>query len=696
VAIPDDDEHLNPTGFDPDFATPVAWAWMYRALGLQVVPCRDKRPDLHKWAELQNELAPAFTFERWYGTGGEHASNGNMGIITGECSGRVFVLDLDIHKHPEAVAWWRELVEAENHGIEPETPSQLTGGGGVQKLFRAPPGWRPPTNRTPIGVDIRGVAGFAVMPPTRHASGQNYGWLPGSAPWEIEIMVAPQWLTDAIDILVEAHGGDREGVPRETTATPGSDYTSFGQRQDGREEYMAHVVWAAAADVRRQGPIKPTGAQDLALAMEAYEVYERSVTSRLQGAEKREGLEKEHRGLTVFLGKWKAAMRHWDGKLAEAAKRPKPEGDRGFNSGHFDPRDFEQASAKAAGSVSPDALFERLDVPQIKAMADPKWLVSGMIIENALGFIYGPPGCLKTFIGLDLALSIASGKDSWWGRGIERNGAVIYISSEGQGDLKYRVMAWERHRGTNADASPFRLIRQGINFMKAEDVGKLLATVQAVADETTKSISVVFVDTVSRVLPGANENLQEDMTLFVAACDAVRQRFGATVVGIHHTARAGNMRGSTVIPGAGDFVLEVRREPGAMAGSIFAAKVKAAEDGWEQFFTVTKKTASDIGGHTSLVLDGTDDRSADGDNWPHRDICRQILAAIDEQWLDGKPWCHAHNSSRWAVKNIMLRWQLERSLVVRLLEQWTANKVIEEDIRDAKNHIKGYRKLADL
>jgi hypothetical protein len=670
---------------------------MYRALGLQVVPCRDKRPDLHQWAGLQNELAPAFTFERWYGTGGEHASNGNMGIITGECSGRVFVLDLDIHKHPEAAAWWRELVEAENHGIEPETPSQLTGGGGVQKLFRAPPGWRPPTNRTAIGVDIRGVAGFAVMPPTRHASGANYGWLPGSAPWEIDIALAPQWLMDAIEMLVEAHGGG-ESVQRETTASPGSDFTDFGQRQDGREPYMRSVVWAAVVDLCRSNPIKPPDSQQRALAADAYEVYERNVVSRFTGAEKREGLEKSRRGPTEFWNKWRAAMRHWDGRVREAAKHKKPAGDTWSKSPHFDPRDFEQASAKAeeGAKASPDALFERLDVPQIKAMADPKWLVSGMIIENALGFIYGPPGCLKTFIGLDLALSIATGKDGWWGRGIERNGAVIYISSEGQGDLKYRVMAWERHRGTNADASPFRLIRQGINFMKAEDVGKLLATVQAVADETTKSVSVVFVDTVSRVLPGANENLQEDMTLFVAACDAVRQRFGATVVGIHHTARAGNMRGSTVIPGAGDFVLEVRREPGAMHGSIFASKVKAAEDGWEQFFIVTKKTASDIGGHTSLVIDSTDAKPAGEDVWPHRDICRQILAAIDEQWMSGFPWCHAQNSSRSALKNIALRWQLDRGQVQKLLDHWTANGIIREDTVSAKKRIKGYQKLLEI
>ena len=42
------------------------------------------------------------------------------------------------------------------------------------------------------------------------------------------------------------------------------------------------------------------------------------------------------------------------------------------------------------------------------------------MIEQSLGFIYGPPGCLKTFIALDMALSFATGAGQWWGRPIAR------------------------------------------------------------------------------------------------------------------------------------------------------------------------------------------------------------------------------------------------------------------------------------
>jgi hypothetical protein len=359
--------------------------------------------------------------------------------------------------------------------------------------------------------------------------------------------------------------------------------------------------------------------------------------------------------------------------------------------------DFEAASdkAKATGDT-----FERLDIPQIKALADPRWLVSGLIPEQSLGFIYGPPGCLKTFMGFDLALSFATRRGQWLGRNIEHGGAVIYISSEGQGDLKFRIMAWEQHFGIDANKSPFRLIRQSINFMKADDVGKLLATVQAVADETKQPVVAVFVDTVSRVLPGSDENLQKDMTVFVAACDAVRQRFGACVIGIHHTARAGNMRGSTVIPAAGDFVVEMRHEPGTGGGSIFAAKIKAAEDGWEQYFKVVKVQLSDVGMHTSLVLEASDQppsgQSLDARGWPAKEILREVLSAISEQWLKGQPWGAAANCARPAVRMIVSRWRLKRRVVTEVLDSWVANNIIVEEVLDPKKRIKGYRKLIDI
>ena len=49
-----------------------------------------------------------------------------------------------------------------DNAMDLETVEQRTGGGGSQKLYRAPPEWTAPTNKTLIGVDIRGQGGSAM------------------------------------------------------------------------------------------------------------------------------------------------------------------------------------------------------------------------------------------------------------------------------------------------------------------------------------------------------------------------------------------------------------------------------------------------------------------------------------------------------------------------------------------------------
>jgi hypothetical protein len=92
------------------------------------------------------------------------------------------------------------------------------------------------------------------------------------------------------------------------------------------------------------------------------------------------------------------------------------------------------------------------------------------------------------------------------------------------------------------------------------------------------------VDTVSRALPGADENLQKDMTLFVSACDALRGALGGGVLGVHHAGKSGDMRGSTVLLGAGDYVLRLDREEGERVGFLRCEKQKDGPDGWQDAY----------------------------------------------------------------------------------------------------------------
>ena len=701
--------------FEPDFASPAEWAHYYRELGIQVVPAavpshlvkQWKRP-MVEWRPLQNEIVPDFTFQRWYGENGEHTNRSNMGIITGACSSNIFVVDLDTQKFVQAQAWWDQIDGMKHTAGELETARQTTGGGGKQLLFRAPNGWVAPTCKTPIGVDIRGQGGFAVLPPSMHESGRRYQWDEGCEPWEVGILDAPLWLCDEIDSLAKEYGAGGQSAPAGVkTITPESTTTAFGQVIDGREDYATKFVWARVVGLWRECPITMPNAEQENEMREAFRDYERKVKSRLvePGIPNHALLEKEGRGISMFKLKWHQAMSLWDTKVAVHGATLPPSQKESYAS---DPRQepvegnlkFDPETGEVFREPPLDGVYNTLWVTEIKKLPNPKMLVEGMIIDRGFGLTFGAPGSTKTFFDLDLALSIASGQTHFWGRKINNNGPVIYISSEGVSDMKFRIMAWEQKMGINVDDIPFCLITQTINFMLPADVERLIKTVAHVSTQVGNPVLVV-VDTVSRVLPGADENLQKDMTLFIGACDAVRETFDTTVMGVHHTSRGGNLRGSTVFDGAADFLFLIEREEGTMMGSLTAKKIKAAEDQWTQQFEIKKTPVGDIEGHESLTLHPVSIQSQEKvakDKWPEKQVCQKILDAIRHAWDSGKPWSNApqsRNQGRYAPL-LMDQFGVSAKIATQIVEKWLMNEVLSVEIRDKNKSLKGLKVIGRI
>lgn len=456
---------------------------------------------------------------------------------------------------------------------------------------------------------------------------------------------------------------------------------------DGREEFMRDVVCARLIDYCGRFGAAPT-AEDL--FEHAWESYANQTD-----------LSRFGRGKQEFMAKCVSTVRRFEaGKIrgarnldeAVASYQVKRQA-RQENVRHQAVDDGDDESRPAA-----EGILEFLNVREIKTLPDPRWLIDKMVVENALGFVFGPPGCGKTFVSLSMALSISVALGSWWGRSIQRSGAVIYISSEGQADLKFRLMAWEQAHKANADDAPFYLIRRTINFMKPEDVGILVATIAVIQELCGQDIAAVFVDTVSRVLPGADENLQKDMTLFIAACDAVRQRFGATVIGVHHTSRGGNLRGSTVFDGAGDFLAQIEREEGEELGTMTARKIKAAQDGWKQYFRMQPTPCGDIGGNSSVVAMPVfdDPKVVMAESWPSTQKSRDILEAMDKAWDAGEPWSIQPNATKLLYAPIVLVKQYGAPSIdaaKTLLSDWRHGdaNLITIAVRDAKRHVSGIK-----
>jgi hypothetical protein len=512
--------------FDFDFAGPAQWAAMYRACGLQIIPgympgeARGgawKRPMLSEWRTLQEQLVPDDTFARWYHPQtGEHRLRPNMGILAGRCSGNVFVIDMDVHKKPEAMQWWRGVMAVHNADLDLETVEQRTGGGGLQKLFRAPMGWPAPTNKTPIGVDIRGQGGFAVMAPSQHESGKEYQWLQGRAPWEVEILEAPSWLLDEVSKLVAAHGGQAGHAQQTPRHAQSAQYDAWGRQTDDRETYMTQFVWGVMLDWRRECPIEPTEAEAGAKAAEKYPLYEAKVRPQLKhpdGWTLTEQLEAEGRGPSAFWAKMKHALRHWGDKVTEEAAQANPKA----KAGTYDWRkDFDTGGQGGGGGGGSTGAHQGASAagqgPLIltgkqfmEGFVPPDYLVEGVIQRGYLYSITARTGHGKTAVGMRLMCHVAQGT-AFHGKRCEQGG-VLFMAGENPQDIRARYQVL-------ADAMAFDIDTLPVHFV--DGVIDIAACMAQIRDEAEKidNLSMIMVDTKAAFFFGDEGNNNEQQMAF--------------------------------------------------------------------------------------------------------------------------------------------------------------------------------------
>jgi len=572
----------------------------------------------------------------------------------------------------------------------------VTGGGGRQLFFVAPPGWQAPTNKTPIGVDIRGQGGFAVLPPSRHISGQPYAWKVGAAPWECEIAAAPDWLLQEVSELVERFGGDqhRTSTPVEkiNTASPSTDMDAFGARVDGRDHYMRDLIWAAVTNWYRECPIPPTEAQAQERMREVWTVYERKTKTRLPG-DNTAGLEREGRGPTAFAEKWRRAMSKWGTDIAEAAQRPLARDEW---------REATQPTAEAGGAPSRGRfVFEKTS--DLRKLPPAQWLVKDWIPASATGILYGKWAAGKSFIGFDLALHLSYGMADWHGAPLPGESChVLVIAREGHQGFVNRVDAFKKHHGMVDDPAHLTFMRGSVSFMRDEDFGALLEAIKA--DATPYKL--VIVDTVARVLPGVDMNEQQTVTTFMERISVLGQATGASTIGVHHQNKSGGMMGSAFFEANSDFVFEVSRdgEEGPLAsGEILCTKMKDAEDGWKKAISYSKIALSIApDGPSSLIVNSIGAPAAvaqDRNKWPDKETCSRVLAAIREAWFTGKPWStspQTQGDGRYAPRLMVTMFDIPSNLAKNMIETWLMNKVLTVETASSKSKLKGLQVIGSI
>jgi putative DNA primase/helicase len=204
-----------------------------------------------------------------------------------------------------------------------------------------------------------------------------------------------------------------------------------------------------------------------------------------------------------------------------------------------------------------------------------RWLVKGWLQREALHMVFGPSGGGKTFVVLDMCMTLASGMPDWCGH-TTKTANVVYLAGEGHHGLAARMAAWmQRH---NARGLNMWISRTGTDLDTPAGLEQVVENVRQLPVQP----DLIVVDTLHRFLSG-DENSAQDASRMLKACDELKQRFGAAVLLVHHTGVSeeaqARERGSSAWRGAMDVSIGVTPSKDATPMKVWHRKVK---DGKEQ------------------------------------------------------------------------------------------------------------------
>jgi hypothetical protein len=166
-------------------------ALAYANKQVRVIPIKqgEKRPPMQGWQNAAT--SDPTTIRQWFE--GQFKDCG-LGIATGEFRDRyLIVIDIDDRQQFSGSETLADLEEL--HGKLPETVEVITGSGGRHIYFLTDEPIRNEASGTlGIGIDIRGIGGQVLAPPTVHPNGRTYEWADGRSIADRKPADMPLWM----------------------------------------------------------------------------------------------------------------------------------------------------------------------------------------------------------------------------------------------------------------------------------------------------------------------------------------------------------------------------------------------------------------------------------------------------------------------------------------------------------------------
>jgi hypothetical protein len=194
--------------------------------------------------------------------------------------------------------------------------------------------------------------------------------------------------------------------------------------------------------------------------------------------------------------------------------------------------------------------------------ASRRWLIEGLWAEQAVGLIGGEPKCCKSFLALELAVSVASGAPALRRFPARQTGPVLLFAGEDAPHVvRERLAGIARVAGVAFEALDVHVIAVATLRLDLPEEGRRLGdTVAALRPK------LLVLDPFVR-LHRIDENAAAEVAPLLASLRALQRRYQTAVLVVHHARKgAGHARGGQALRGSselhawGDSNLYLRRQ----------------------------------------------------------------------------------------------------------------------------------------
>lgn len=177
----------------------------------------------------------------------------------------------------------------------------------------------------------------------------------------------------------------------------------------------------------------------------------------------------------------------------------------------------------------------------------PRWLIEGLWSRQGCGVVAGHPKLGKTWIALEMALAIASGRPCLGRFAVRDRGPVlVYCIEDGKHGVRDRMEGLCEARGLDFEKLGIGWIdAEELTLDRPEDQLRLHATV-----EKNRAKAIVL-DPLVRLHLG-DESSSQDISRLLRFLRSLQRRHGTAVILVHHTRKAAAAEHGQALRGSGD------------------------------------------------------------------------------------------------------------------------------------------------